>query len=37
MTKSQRLADYLDHIVQAIERIDSYLQDCDQAAFIAIR
>jgi len=35
MTKSQRLTDYLDHIVQAIERIDSYLQDCDQASFIA--
>lgn len=35
MTKSQRLADYLDHIAQAIERIESYLQDCDQLSFVA--
>ena len=28
-----RLDDYLKHIVQAIEKIDSYLEDCDQLAF----
>jgi uncharacterized protein with HEPN domain len=30
----QRLADYLAHILEAIERIDHYTQDMDEAAFL---
>ena len=34
MTKhTLRLDDYLKHIAQAIERIESYLEDCDQLIF----
>ena len=31
---SSRLADYLEHIVQAIERIQQYIEDIDEAAFV---
>jgi len=35
MTKHPlRLDDYLKHINQAIDRIESYIKDCDQLAFI---
>ena len=35
MTKHRlRLDDYLKHINQAIDRIESYIKDCDQLAFI---
>lgn len=30
----QRLIDYLDHILQAIERIDRYTGDLDEIAFL---
>ena len=30
----QRLLDYLDHVVQAIERIDGYVRDMDEQAFL---
>lgn len=34
MTRDQqRLADYLAHILEAIERIDRYTEDMDEAAF----
>lgn len=33
--KEQRLPDYLGHIVEAIDRIERYLGDMDQAAFVA--
>jgi uncharacterized protein with HEPN domain len=34
MTKHPlRLHDYLKHIAEAIERIESYLEDCDQQMF----
>ncbi len=36
MTKHPlRLDDYLKHINQAIDRIESYIKDCDQLAFIS--
>lgn len=31
---SQRLSDYLDHILQAIERIQRYTEGMDETAFI---
>ncbi len=31
----QRLADYLQHILEAIERIGRYTDDMDEAAFLA--
>lgn len=31
----QRLADYLAHVVEAIDRIDRYTADMDEAAFAA--
>ena len=31
---ASRLADYLEHIVQAIDRIQTYIEDIDEAAFI---
>ncbi len=35
MTRDQqRLADYLDHILKAIERIDQYTEDMDELAFL---
>ena len=36
MSKSDplRLSDYLGHILQAIERIRSYVADLDEAAFL---
>ncbi len=30
----QRLADYLSHILQAIERVDRYTEDIDEVAFL---
>ena len=30
-----RLDDYLIHINQAINRIESYIKDCDQLAFVS--
>jgi uncharacterized protein with HEPN domain len=30
----QRLADYLAHIIEAIERIESYTEDMDDVAFL---
>ena len=32
---SQRLDDYLAHILEAIERIESYVSDLDEVAFLA--
>ena len=29
----QRLADYLTHILEAIERIEDYVSDMDESAF----
>jgi uncharacterized protein with HEPN domain len=36
MSKSdiQRIPDYLEHILEAIERIDRYLADTDEVAFL---
>ena len=35
MTRDQqRLADYLNHILEAIERIDQYTEDMDEPAFL---
>jgi uncharacterized protein with HEPN domain len=35
MTKSpQRLGDYLSYILEAIERIEGYLENCDEAKFL---
>jgi uncharacterized protein with HEPN domain len=31
---SQRVADYLDHIAKAIERIQRYIDDMDEVAFL---
>jgi uncharacterized protein with HEPN domain len=31
---AQRLADYLAHIVEAIDRIDRYTADMDEPAFL---
>jgi uncharacterized protein with HEPN domain len=33
-TDIQRIPDYLGHIVEAIERIDSYLADTDEITFL---
>ena len=33
-TDALRIPDYLEHILEAIERIDSYLADTDEAAFL---
>jgi uncharacterized protein with HEPN domain len=30
----QRLPDYLGHILQAIERIESYTEDVDELSFL---
>ena len=35
MTDAARVADYLGHILRAIERIGRYTADMDQAAFLA--
>lgn len=35
MTAEARLADYLDHILRAIERIERYTAAMDEAAFLA--
>lgn len=32
--EQQRLADYLEHIREAIERIDRYVEDVDEVAFL---
>ncbi len=35
MTRDQqRLADYLSHILEAIERIDRYTEDMDELGFL---
>lgn len=34
-TGQQRLVDYLEHILEAIERIAQYTDDMDEAAFLA--
>lgn len=35
MTRDQqRLADYLDHLLKAIERIEQYTEDMDELAFL---
>ncbi len=36
MSKSDvlRIPDYLEHILEAIERIDRYLEDTDEVAFL---
>lgn len=35
MTRDQqRLADYLNHILEAIERIHRYVEDIDEVAFL---
>jgi uncharacterized protein with HEPN domain len=34
MNQDQRLSDYLAHILEAIERIDSYTKDIDKASFL---
>ena len=34
MNKALRVADYLGHILQAIERINRYTRDMDEAAFL---
>lgn len=34
MTHPQRLDDYLDHIAEAIERIERYTADMDEVAFL---
>lgn len=34
MTKPQRLPDYLQHIVKAIERIERYTADLDERTFL---
>lgn len=31
---ASRLTDYLGHIVQAIDRIQKYIEDIDEVAFI---
>lgn len=31
---TQRLADYLEHVLTAIERIERYIVDCDELAFL---
>jgi uncharacterized protein with HEPN domain len=35
MNKSGRVSDYLGHILEAIERIQSYVSSMDEAAFLA--
>ena len=35
MTKTLRIPDYLGHILQAIERIDRYTVDANEASFLA--
>lgn len=35
MSRSVRVADYLGHILQAIERVDRYTADMDEATFLA--
>jgi uncharacterized protein with HEPN domain len=35
--KSTRLIDYLEHIVQAIERIRDYVEDMNEVAFLMDR
>lgn len=35
MSKALRVADYLGHIVEAIERIDRYVAEVDEVAFLS--
>lgn len=37
MNKAWRVPDYLGHILEAIERIEAYVADLDEAAFLASR
>ena len=34
MNKASRLPDYLGHILEAIERIEEYVSDMDEMAFL---
>ncbi len=34
MTKTLRVQDYLEHIIEAIERIDRYTEDMDEVTFL---
>lgn len=34
MNKSLRVPDYLGHILEAIERIEEYVSDMDETAFL---
>ena len=34
MRKESRLVDYLEHILQAVERIQDYTEDLDEATFL---
>jgi uncharacterized protein with HEPN domain len=35
--QQQRLNDYLDHMIQAIEQVDEYLDDVTEAQFLSTR
>ena len=37
MTQHQRIALYLDHVVEAIDQITTYVQNMDEAAFLGNR
>ncbi len=37
MNKALRLPDYLGHILEAIERIEEYVSDMDEMAFLGIK
>jgi hypothetical protein len=37
MNKALRVPDYLGHILEAIERIEAYVSDLDETAFLASR
>jgi uncharacterized protein with HEPN domain len=36
MNDAQRLADYLAHILEAIERIEEYVSNIDEPAFLVL-
>jgi uncharacterized protein with HEPN domain len=35
--RQQRLSDYLDHMIQAVEQVDVYLTDVTEAQFLSTR
>jgi len=37
MSKALRVPDYLGHILEAIERVEEYVSDVDEMAFLASR